>query len=111
MELTAMLKALGEPMRYTIFSTLLERRCCVRSLSRKLGITEAAVSQHLKKLKEAELVYGERFGRHMHYFPRQEALDFLKDSFAQLALQSRELERDQAPCRCAYRRDKHEPAS
>ena len=106
-----MLKALSEPTRYKIFLTLLERRCCVRSLSRKLGITEAAVSQHLKKLKEAKLVYGERFGYHMHFYLRQEALDFLAEYFARLALESREQERDAALCCCAYRRDENEPAS
>ena len=111
MELASMLRALGDPTRYTIFCTLLERRCCVRSLSRELGITEPAVSQHLKKLKEAELIYGERFGRHMHYSPRREALDYLEMAFAQFKQKSTMLERTAAPCRCAYRRGGHEHSS
>ena len=61
-----MLKALGEPMRFRIFRMLLERKHCVRSLSKKLGISEPAVSQHMKVLKEAGLVYGERCGYHIH---------------------------------------------
>ena len=48
MDVTAVLKALGEPTRFRIFSCLLERKHCVRSLSKTLGITESAVSQHLK---------------------------------------------------------------
>ena len=48
MELENILKALGEPMRLRIFKALLERKHCVRSLSKKLGISESAVSQHLK---------------------------------------------------------------
>ena len=37
MELEIMLKALGEPMRLKIYQALLERKHCVRSLSKKLA--------------------------------------------------------------------------
>ena len=40
MELERMLKALGEPMRLKIYQSLLERKHCVRSLSRKFEISE-----------------------------------------------------------------------
>lgn len=76
MELACMLKALGEPMRLKIYQALLERKHCVRSLSKKLGISESAISQHLKIMKEAGLVYGEKYGYHMHYLTSQEAIDF-----------------------------------
>ena len=55
MDLAIMLKALGEPTRFSVFQHLLIRKHCVRSLSRKLGISESAVSQHMKVLKEAGL--------------------------------------------------------
>ncbi len=84
MNISVMLKALGEPTRLSIFQQLLIRKHCVRSLSRKLGITESAISQHMKVLKEAGLVYGERFGYHIHYLPKQEALDELCVAFAQM---------------------------
>ena len=48
MELARMLKALGEPMRLKIYQALLERKHCVRSLSKKFGISESAISQHMK---------------------------------------------------------------
>ncbi len=38
MELDRMLKALGEPMRLKIYQALLERKHCVRSLSKKFGV-------------------------------------------------------------------------
>ena len=57
MEKSVMLKALGEKTRLSIFQQLLIRKHCVRSLSRKLGMTESAISQHMKVLKEAGLVY------------------------------------------------------
>ena len=47
MELDRMLKALGEPTRLKIYCALLERKHCVRSLSKKLGISESAVSHKL----------------------------------------------------------------
>ena len=51
METESILKALGEPMRLKIFRALLERKHCVRSLSKKFNISESAVSQHLKVIK------------------------------------------------------------
>ena len=56
MELGCILKALGEPMRLKIFQAVLERKHCVRSLSKKLGVSESAISQHMKVMKEAGLL-------------------------------------------------------
>lgn len=104
MELACMLKALGEPMRLKIYQSLLERKHCVRSLSKKLGISESAISQHLKIMKEAGLVYGEKYGYHMHYLPSQEAIDFLTEQFEQMQTASRTVDRDSKSCQCEYRK-------
>lgn len=105
MNLSMMLKALGEPTRLSIFQQLLIRKHCVRSLSRKLGITESAVSQHMKILKEAGLVYGERFGYHIHYLPEQEALDGLCTAFLAMKQQSLDLCRSTQICQCEFRKE------
>ena len=84
MEFGCILKALGEPMRLKIFQAVLERKHCVRSLSKKLGVSESAISQHMKVMKEAGLVYGEKYGYHTHYLPAQEAVDFLAGQFQQM---------------------------
>ncbi len=105
MEIPVMLKALGEPTRLLIFQQLLIRKHCVRSLSKKLGITESAVSQHMKVLKEADMVYGERFGYHIHYLPKQEALDALSAAFAEMRRQSLDLCRDPRTCQCEFREE------
>ena len=47
---------------------------CVNALAYRLGVTQSAVSQHLKVLKYAGLVKGERRGYRIHYFINQEAL-------------------------------------
>ena len=103
MDISVMLNALGEPTRLSIFQQLLIRKHCVRSLSKKLGITESAISQHMKVLKKAGLVYGERFGYHIHYLPRQEALGELCTAFVEMKQQSLDLCRDPQICQCENR--------
>lgn len=105
METEKILKALGEPMRFKIFTCLLERKHCVRSLSRQLGISESAISQHLKVMREADLVCGEKYGYHTHYLPKQDALDYLADLFDGMREQSLLLDRDMTVCQCEYRKE------
>ena len=105
MELARMLKALGEPTRLKIYQALLERKHCVRSLSKKLGISESAISQHMKIMKDADLVYGEKFGYHTHYLPLQEAVDFLTDQFQKMQTSSLTVDRDMTVCQCEYRKE------
>ena len=105
MELDRMLKALGEPTRLTIYQALLARKHCVRSLSKKLGISESAISQHMKVMKEAGLVCGEKFGYHTHYLPRQDAADFLAEQFKQMQTASQTVDRDMTVCQCEYRKE------
>ena len=105
MELARMLKALGEPTRLKIYQALLERKHCVRSLSKKLGISESAISQHMKIMKAADLVYGEKFGYHTHYLPLQEAVDFLADQFQKMQTASLTVDRDMTVCQCEYRKE------
>nr|MCR4877003.1 winged helix-turn-helix domain-containing protein [Clostridiales bacterium] len=109
MDLTVCLKALGDPTRFGIFQQLLIRKHCTRSLSRKMGITEAAVSQHLKVLREAGLVYGEKYGYHKHYLPAQEAMDFLAASFERMRQASLNLNRDPQACQCEFREAMEQP--
>ena len=105
MELDRMLKALGEPTRLKIYQAILERKHCVRSLSKKLGISESAISQHMKIMKNADLVYGEKFGYHTHYLPLQEAVDFLSEQFKEMQTASLTVDRDMTVCQCEYRKE------
>jgi ArsR family transcriptional regulator len=67
-ETTNIFKALGDPTRLKLLGLMLgTERLCVGMLANKLGITQSAVSQHLKLLKHVELVTFERVGFHMHY--------------------------------------------
>ena len=105
MELELMLKALGEPMRFKIYKALLERKHCVRSLSKKFSISESAISQHMKVMKDAGLVYGEKFGYHTHYLPLQTAIDFMTEQFENMRTASLSVDRDMTVCQCEYRKE------
>lgn len=47
---------------------------CVNALAYCLGVTQSAISQHLKVLKSVGLVRGERRGYRVHYFVNSAAL-------------------------------------
>lgn len=70
------LKALSDQTRYHIVSLLLQSDFCVGSLAKRTGLSQAAVSQHLRLLREAGLVRGEKRGYFTHY---QVNRDLLKE--------------------------------
>ena len=57
---------------------------CVGGLARRLGISEAAVSQHLKQLQEAGLVKGEKRGYWTHYAVEKDRLNKLAEALTGL---------------------------
>jgi len=59
---------------------------CVNGLAFRLGVTQSAVSQHLKVLKSAGLVKGERRGYRIHYFINQEAMKQAQKQISQALL-------------------------
>ena len=105
MEVEKMLKALAEPMRFRIYNHLLERKHCVRSLSKKLEVTESAISQHLKVMRVAGLIYGEKYGYHTHFLPTQEAIDGLTALFQQMRNKALTVDRDMTMCNCEFRKE------
>lgn len=90
-ELANIFKALSDPTRLRLIRLLSEnsaRSCvaqdnecegrgflCVNALAHRLGVTQSAVSQHLRVLRQAGLVNGVRRGAFVHYSLDQEALD------------------------------------
>ncbi len=63
--------ALADPTRLRLLQILCRQEppgCrCVNNLSELLGVTQPAVSQHLRILKSVGLVTGERRGFRIHY--------------------------------------------
>jgi DNA-binding transcriptional ArsR family regulator len=60
-------KVLGVDTRVKIIRLLADKSLCVGALSHRLGITPAAVSQHLRILKSVGLVVPEKKGYFVHY--------------------------------------------
>lgn len=74
MALLKCLKTLGDANRLKIIEILLRRDLCVGALAKLLGLSEPALSQHLKLLREAGLVRGEKRGYWTHYSVEKGAL-------------------------------------
>lgn len=90
MEKSIVLKAIADETRMKIITLLLQHNYCVRALARKLEISEAAVSQHLKVLREAGLLAGEKKGYFMHYDVNRNVLHELAREIDALAEIKRE---------------------
>ena len=77
-KLAEIFKALSDPTRLRLVKLLNECQAgqagvckggplCVNALANQLGVTQSAVSQHLRILRQAGLVSGARRGSFMHY--------------------------------------------
>ena len=77
-EQAALFAVLADPTRLKLLRLLAQQQepnaFCVNALAYQLGVTQSAVSQHLRVLKSAGLVKGERRGYRVHYFINHEAL-------------------------------------
>lgn len=88
-EIAALAKAIAHPARVKILRFLLEREeCIVGAIVDELPLAQSTVSQHLKVLREAGLIYGEVDGPRICYCAdarRIERLRGLLDGLAGLA--------------------------
>lgn len=66
-EQAEILRTLGHPARLAIVRGLLKQDCNVGKMVAALGIPQPTVSQHLKALKAAKIVKGERKGVEICY--------------------------------------------
>ncbi len=68
-QLAETFKALSDPTRLRIMKMLRvsEVPLCVTALASRLGVTQSAVSQHLRVLRQAGIVSSSRAGRRVHY--------------------------------------------
>lgn len=86
--LAELFKALADTTRLKLVKLLLDQtivfcngNCdgetflCVGALANKLGVTQSAVSQHLRILRQVGLVKGERRGTFMHYSINPEGVE------------------------------------
>lgn len=77
--LTAMLKALGNPIRFRMMQYLAENHLCITGdIVAFTTLAQSTVSQHLKVLREAGLIDGEVEGPATCYCISASGLRFLK---------------------------------
>jgi ArsR family transcriptional regulator, arsenate/arsenite/antimonite-responsive transcriptional repressor len=86
MEKMLVLKAIADENRMNILTLLLQNNYCVRALAKKMKISEAAVSQHLKILRDAEVVVGVRKGYFVHYCVNGQTLRALAEELEKMSL-------------------------
>ena len=75
MELLETLKILSDDTRFKIIELLSAQDLCVGALAKRLGITDAAVSQQLQILRKGGLLTGEKRGYWTHYAVEKAALE------------------------------------
>lgn len=77
---TTIMRALADPTRRAVFERIVRaREVTVIELTRASSVTQGAVSQHLKALKQAGLVSDRPEGRQVFYSARPEGLAPLID--------------------------------
>ena len=84
-DMAATFAALGDPVRLRIVSMLAaapEGKACGCDLEGPLGLSQPTVSHHLKVLREAGLVEGDRQGRWVHYRVVPERLEDLRSALS-----------------------------
>lgn len=72
--LARIFKVLSVDTRVRIIQLLRGRALCVGALSARLDVTQGAVSQHLRVLRDAELVMAEKRGYYVHYHLNEKTL-------------------------------------
>lgn len=79
-DITAVLRTLADPTRRAVFERVAgSAEITVVELTRGSGVTQGAISQHLKSLKQAGLVAERPEGRNVYYRARPEGLEPLAD--------------------------------
>ena len=68
-------KAMGDETRIKILLLLSKRNICAKGIAKHLDISEAAVSQHIKILKDVNLITGYKRGYYIVYDLNKEVLE------------------------------------
>ena len=85
LKLSRFAKALGHPVRLYIIEVLSKQACCYSGdLTDVLPIAKSTLSQHLKELKDAELIQGEIEAPKIKYCVNKQNWELAKQLFSEL---------------------------
>jgi len=109
-EQAALFGALADPTRLKLVRLLCRHQepdaLCVNALAGLLGVTQSAVSQHLRVLKAIGLVKGERRGYHVHYSINRDAVERCRNLIsAVLTIEEPDKEEETCEKYCPIRRE------
>ena len=108
-EQATIFSVLSDPTRLRLVKLLCRQRdqdaLCVNALAGSLGVTQSAVSQHLRILKSVGLVTGERRGYHIHYFVNHEALVYCRNLVSAVLTIEASLKEETGENNCPIRRE------
>ncbi|WP_282432362.1 ArsR/SmtB family transcription factor [Desulfotomaculum nigrificans] len=76
---------LADETRLQIIQLLLTHDFCVGALAKNLGLSEAAVSQHIQILRKGGVLKGEKRGYWTHYSVEREVLHQVARALQELA--------------------------
>ena len=93
-------KAIGDETRLKILILLSTKNICAKGIARHLEISEAAVSQHIKVLKEANLIIAYKNGYYVMYELNNEVLEESKNFLDILIHKDVDLISDFSTARC-----------
>ena len=87
----AVMRTLADPTRRAVFERIVKsQEITVAELTRGSGVTQSAISQHLRSLKQAGLIADRPEGRNVHYRADPKGLAPLVDWMALYAVFWRE---------------------
>jgi ArsR family transcriptional regulator, arsenate/arsenite/antimonite-responsive transcriptional repressor len=73
--LAKIFKALSDETRLKVLLLVSKRDICQKGISKYLGITDSSVSQHIKVLKEANIITGYKEGYYVFYHVNEQVFD------------------------------------
>ena len=95
-------KVLSVGTRVRIVQLLKDRALCVNALAKRLNVTQSAVSQHLRVLRQADLVSDKKRGYYVHYRLNKKTIAAWKEAFEKmLDTESKNCPRKKGSQKCA----------
>jgi DNA-binding transcriptional ArsR family regulator len=83
-QLARLLKVLAVGTRVRIVQLLKGRALCVNALAARMDVTQGAVSQHLRVMRDAGLVIDEKRGYYVHYRLNEDTLTAWREEIDKL---------------------------
>lgn len=86
LQIATIAKALGHPARIAIVEYLLKTNACIcGDIVNELSLAQPTISQHLKELKNAEIIKGEISGNAICYCINEKTIEKIQNYFGAIA--------------------------